>query len=97
MGGSQVIVWIRSRIKPPGGLKILISVQRSYNEAILAATTKLLEAGVGAEQNLKPDEVDRLLRSYQPSRLPEPTKKDLVTLMEKEARRYGQDRLPERK
>jgi trimethylamine--corrinoid protein Co-methyltransferase len=42
------------------------------------------------------DEVDKLLKSYQPSRLPETTKSELITLMEKEARRYGQDHLPER-
>ncbi|MHC4627162.1 MAG: hypothetical protein ACYTDV_09300, partial [Planctomycetota bacterium] len=40
------------------------------------------------------DEVKRLLQTYQPSRLPETTKKDLTKLMETEARRYGQDRLP---
>lgn len=47
-----------------------VDEQRSYNEAILAATTKLLEASVGAEQNLTPDDVDRLLRDvvwYNPS------------------------------
>ncbi|MBL7154130.1 MAG: trimethylamine methyltransferase family protein [Phycisphaerae bacterium] len=42
------------------------------------------------------DEVDKLLKSYQPSRLPETAKKDLTKLMDKEARRYGQDHLPER-
>jgi trimethylamine--corrinoid protein Co-methyltransferase len=40
------------------------------------------------------NEVNKLLKNYQPSRLPETTKKDLVKLMEKEARRYGQDHLP---
>ena len=40
------------------------------------------------------DEVNRLRQAYQPSRLPETTKKDLTTLMETEARRYGQDQLP---
>jgi len=42
------------------------------------------------------DEVDKLLKSYQPSRLPETAKNDLTKLMDKEARRHGQDRLPER-
>lgn len=42
------------------------------------------------------DEVDKLLKSYQPSKLPETAKKDLTKLMDKEARRYGQDHLPER-
>lgn len=40
------------------------------------------------------DEVDKLLKTFQPSALPETTKKDLVKLMENEARRHGQDRLP---
>jgi len=40
------------------------------------------------------DEVDKLLKSYQPSTLSDTTKKDLVKLMEKEARRHGQDHLP---
>jgi len=40
------------------------------------------------------NEVDKLLENYQPSRLPEATKKDLVKLMEKEARSHGQDQLP---
>lgn len=42
------------------------------------------------------DEVDKLLKSYQPSRLPETAKNDLTKLMTTEARRYGQDHLPER-
>lgn len=42
------------------------------------------------------DEVDKLLKSYQPSRLPETARNDLIKLMDKEARRHGQDRLPER-
>ena len=40
------------------------------------------------------NEVNKLLKSYQPSRLPEATKTDLVKLMEEEARRHGQDHLP---
>ncbi|UCE49998.1 MAG: trimethylamine methyltransferase family protein [Phycisphaerales bacterium] len=40
------------------------------------------------------DEVNKLLKTYQPSALPETTKKDLLKLMEEEARRYGQDHLP---
>jgi trimethylamine--corrinoid protein Co-methyltransferase len=40
------------------------------------------------------DEVKRLLKVYEPSRLAETAKKDLTRLMETEARRYGQDRLP---
>jgi len=40
------------------------------------------------------NEVKKLLKTYQPSTLPDSTKKDLVKLMEKEARRHGQDHLP---
>jgi len=40
------------------------------------------------------NEVKKLLRTYQPSALSDSTKKDLVKLMEKEARRHGQDHLP---
>ncbi|MCP4261978.1 MAG: hypothetical protein GY774_31420 [Planctomycetes bacterium] len=39
-------------------------------------------------------EVERLLESYEPSDLPEDIKKDLVKLMNDEARRHGQDNLP---
>ncbi|MFH0981648.1 MAG: trimethylamine methyltransferase family protein [Planctomycetota bacterium] len=39
-------------------------------------------------------EVERLIREYEPSRLPEAAKDDLTRLMEREARRYGMDRLP---
>jgi len=42
------------------------------------------------------DQVEKSLKSYQPSRLPETAKKDLTKLMGKEARRHGQDHLPER-
>ena len=40
------------------------------------------------------DEVNKLLKSYQPSTLPETSKKELQKLMETEARRHGQGRLP---
>jgi trimethylamine--corrinoid protein Co-methyltransferase len=41
-------------------------------------------------------EVEKLLASYEPSRLDDDRKKELVALMEAEAKRYGQDALPER-
>ncbi len=41
-------------------------------------------------------EVSRLVGEYQPSRLPEETKRELTRLMEGEGRRYGMDRLPAR-
>jgi trimethylamine--corrinoid protein Co-methyltransferase len=40
------------------------------------------------------NEVNKLLKTYQPSRLLQTTKKDLIKLMENEARRHGQDHLP---
>jgi trimethylamine--corrinoid protein Co-methyltransferase len=40
------------------------------------------------------NEVEKLLKTYPPSSLPETIKKDLVKLMEREARRHGQDHLP---
>ncbi|MHC4112864.1 MAG: trimethylamine methyltransferase family protein [Planctomycetota bacterium] len=39
-------------------------------------------------------EVKKLLTTYQPSKLSDSTKKDLVKLMEKEARRHGQEHMP---
>lgn len=39
-------------------------------------------------------EVDELIRDYEPSRLPDTTKKELTRLMEEEAHRYGMDSLP---
>ncbi|MFB0517114.1 MAG: trimethylamine methyltransferase family protein [Candidatus Neomarinimicrobiota bacterium] len=40
--------------------------------------------------------VQALLKQYKPSGLPAAVKNELIQLMEKEARRYGQDHLPER-
>ncbi len=42
------------------------------------------------------DEVERLIGKYEESRLPDTIKKELVTLMESEAKKYGMDRLPDR-
>jgi len=41
-------------------------------------------------------EVERLLAAYTPSRLPEETRRELIRLMEHDARRHSQDGLPER-
>jgi trimethylamine--corrinoid protein Co-methyltransferase len=41
-------------------------------------------------------EVQKLLETYQPSQLAGEVKQELINLMETEARRYGQDRLPRR-
>jgi len=41
-------------------------------------------------------EVERLVTSYRPPELPEEVREELIRLMSREARRYGQDYLPER-
>ena len=41
-------------------------------------------------------EVEKLIKDYVPSKLSESTKKDLIKLMQREAHRYGMDKLPER-
>jgi trimethylamine--corrinoid protein Co-methyltransferase len=41
-------------------------------------------------------EVKRYLNSYKPTELSEEKKRDLITLMENEAKRNGQDKLPQR-
>jgi trimethylamine--corrinoid protein Co-methyltransferase len=41
-------------------------------------------------------EVEKLIESYQPTTLSNDIKKELIKLMEKEARRYGQEKLPKR-
>ncbi len=41
-------------------------------------------------------EVERLISEWEPPGLPETTERELIELMETEARRYGMDRLPER-
>ena len=41
-------------------------------------------------------EVENLINSYQPSSLSDDVKKDLIKLMETEAKKFGQTELPER-
>ncbi|MCK4420394.1 trimethylamine methyltransferase family protein [candidate division WOR-3 bacterium] len=41
-------------------------------------------------------EVEKLIKDYTPSRLPDSTKKELTKLMEKEAHHYGMERLPKK-
>jgi trimethylamine--corrinoid protein Co-methyltransferase len=41
-------------------------------------------------------EVEKLIENYQPSRLADDQKGEMVSLMEREARRYGQEELPRR-
>jgi trimethylamine--corrinoid protein Co-methyltransferase len=54
------------------------------------------EEGAVSLQERAHREVERLVRAHQPSRIPDQTKRHLTVLMEREARRYGLDRLPER-
>ncbi|MCK4311378.1 MAG: trimethylamine methyltransferase family protein [Candidatus Cloacimonetes bacterium] len=42
-------------------------------------------------------EVEKLIQNYEPSSLSDEVKNDLIKLMEKEAKKYGQDKLPIRK
>jgi trimethylamine--corrinoid protein Co-methyltransferase len=61
-----------------------------------ASTARWLSEGgltLGARANR---EVERLVEEYQPSRLPEDSKKEIIALMEREARRYGMQSLPQR-
>jgi trimethylamine--corrinoid protein Co-methyltransferase len=55
-----------------------------------------VEEGSSTLEERASREVQRLLQTYGPSRLGEDKKRELVKRMEAEARRYGQDRLPER-
>lgn len=58
-----------------------VDAQRTYNEAILAATTELLRAGARAEPGLAAADVDRLLRDvvwYNPANLWESATMDLL-------------------
>ncbi len=43
------------------------------------------------------NEVEKLIQNYQPSNLSNEIKKELVRLIEREAKKYGQDKLPTRK
>jgi trimethylamine--corrinoid protein Co-methyltransferase len=54
------------------------------------------EGGLDLEQRAH-SEVERLIRSYQPSKTSDEVKKELTTLMQAEARKYGQEKLPELK
>jgi trimethylamine--corrinoid protein Co-methyltransferase len=54
-----------------------------------------LDGGLSLGQRAH-SEVKRLLKSFKPSSLPEDVTKELVRLMEAEAKRFGQDKLPQR-
>ena len=55
-----------------------------------------IEEGSSTMEDRAHDEVEKLLQSYNPYSLPEETKKELIAIMEKEARHQGQNKLPER-
>jgi trimethylamine--corrinoid protein Co-methyltransferase len=61
-----------------------------------ANSSRWMEEGALTLEERAHREVQKLLKSYQPSQLAGEVKQELVNLMENEARRYGQDRLPER-
>jgi trimethylamine--corrinoid protein Co-methyltransferase len=54
------------------------------------------EEGASTLEERAHRDVQGLLESYQPSQLADEVKQELISLMENEARRYGQDRLPKR-
>jgi trimethylamine--corrinoid protein Co-methyltransferase len=62
-----------------------------------ANNARWVEEGSSTMDERARAEVERLLRSYQPPPLPAETAKELVRIMESEARRHGQDALPVRK
>ncbi|MEE9466165.1 MAG: trimethylamine methyltransferase family protein, partial [Candidatus Neomarinimicrobiota bacterium] len=75
---------IRSELHFPGPV-----IERANRARWEAGGSTTLRARAHAE-------VEKLLKSYVPSTLSQDTKNELVRLMETEARRYGQDQLPER-
>ncbi len=54
------------------------------------------EEGASTLEERAHREVEGLLESWQPSRLADEVQRELISLMENEARRYGQDQLPAR-
>jgi len=61
-----------------------------------ANNARWIEEGASTMTERSRHEVERLVRSYQPPPLPEDTKKELIRIMETDAGRHGQDRLPDR-
>jgi trimethylamine--corrinoid protein Co-methyltransferase len=61
-----------------------------------ANSSRWKEEGSSTLEDRAHQEVTKLLSSYTPSPLSEDVKKDLVGLMEKEAKKFGQDTLPVR-
>ena len=61
-----------------------------------ANRTRWLEQGGLTLEQRAHREVEKLVGDYQPPKLPEDTRKELIKLMENEAQRFGQDKLPDR-
>lgn len=61
-----------------------------------ANNARWVEEGSSTMEDRAHKEVERLLRSYRPSPLPEDTRKQLIQMMETEAKLHGQDHLPVR-
>ncbi|MEW5807332.1 MAG: trimethylamine methyltransferase family protein [Acidobacteriota bacterium] len=61
-----------------------------------ASRERWKEEGASTLNERAHHEVERLIHSYTPSTLSDAIKDELTRLMEREAKRYGQDRLPER-
>jgi len=61
-----------------------------------ANNARWIEEGSSTMGDRAHDEVEKLLRSYHPYSLPEETKKELIAIMETEAKHHGQNKLPER-
>jgi trimethylamine--corrinoid protein Co-methyltransferase len=61
-----------------------------------ANNARWIEEGASTMEDRAHNEIERLLQSYQLPFLPDETKKELISIMEKEAKHHGQDKLPER-
>ena len=61
-----------------------------------ANNARWIEDGSSTMADRSHNEVEKLLRSYQPPFLPEETRKELINIMEMEAVLYGQNKLPAR-
>jgi trimethylamine--corrinoid protein Co-methyltransferase len=62
-----------------------------------ANNARWVEEGSSTMEERAHNELNKLLRSYNPSSLPEELKMELINIMELEAKHHGQNKLPERK
>ena len=61
-----------------------------------ANRTRWIKEGSLSLRERAHQEVEKYIRSYQPTKIADTVKKDLIRFMESEANRYGQDTLPDR-